>query len=79
MVFMRLAAFGLIMIGADSMILTEHDYQALAGRVRRATSRILGRLGRSLDGPIAPADTSPITPSPTEPRRRRPTREQVGV
>lgn len=79
MVFMGLAAFGLIMIGADSMILTDHDYQTLTGHVRRVTASILGRLGRSFDPPIAPTGTPPMTPSPTEPRRTRPTPEQVGV
>ncbi|MGB5150057.1 MAG: hypothetical protein WBN99_08790 [Mycobacterium sp.] len=42
MVRMGLVAFGLIMIGADSMILTDHDYQTVTGLRRAAGANSAG-------------------------------------
>nr|WP_313774829.1 hypothetical protein [Mycobacterium sp.] len=79
MVRMGLVAFGLIMIGADSMILTDHDYQTVTGRIRRAAGTVLGRRDRTSDRPTTPTDTAPVTPPPAAPAPTRPVRDQVGV
>ncbi len=78
MVLMGLVAFGLIMIGADSMILTDHDYQTVTG-LRRAAGTVLWRRDRTSDRPITPTDTAPVTPPPAAPAPTRPVRDQVGV
>ncbi|MHA3024293.1 hypothetical protein ACXPWS_28970 [Mycobacterium sp. BMJ-28] len=77
MVCMGLVAFGLIMIGADSMILTDHDYQSVAARARKAVGGLRSRFtNTTVRSTVLAEDTTPMTadPAPT-----RPADERVGV
>ncbi|MGU3291966.1 hypothetical protein [Williamsia sp. M5A3_1d] len=73
-VFMGLAAFGLIMIGADSMLLTDRDYQTLVDRLRRGTRAARNRFGASTDRKAVATASASATDAPAGAPR-----ERVGV
>ena len=58
MAFMGLVCFGLIMIGADLVSLTDEDYRSMKSRVQpvlvRLTARLRVRLARAAPEPLTP-------------------------
>ena len=69
MALMGLITFGLIMIGADSLILNDHDYRTIQARIRSASSTVRRH------GPAA--GRSRVRPSTAE--QPEPLGERVGV
>lgn len=70
MVCMGLVAFGLIMIGADSMLLTDGDYTSLVARARRRATALGGRFGGPANLHAAPTGDIPVAPTlPVPPRQ----------
>lgn len=67
MVCMGLAAFGLIMIGADSMIMTDRDYRNLVEKVRGAVRR--GPVPSDADRPAAVSVSTERTETASSERR----------